>query len=112
MHYGPTRIYGPTVHAIGGTAQLALRSSSAAAIIAGQPRNSNESVAGRQEQLADVGRSDLELRGLNDYASTGSGPTRQSDARDSEPLHVLASLRGQQVEHSNDERILSCNDSS
>ena len=40
------------------------------------------------EQLADVGRSDLELRGLNDYASTGSGPTRQSDARDSEPLHV------------------------
>ena len=40
------------------------------------------------EQLADVGRSDLELRGLNDHASTGSGPTRQSDARDSEPLHV------------------------
>ena len=36
----------------------------------------------------DVGRNDLELRGLNDYASTGSGPTRQSDARDSEPLHV------------------------
>ena len=33
-------------------------------------------------------RSDLELRGLNDYASTGSGPTRQSDARDSEPLLV------------------------
>ena len=33
--------------------------------------------------------SDLELRGLNDYASTGSGPTRQSDARDSEQLHVL-----------------------
>ena len=29
-------------------------------------------------------RSDLALRGLNDYASTGSGPTRQSDARDSE----------------------------
>ena len=28
------------------------------------------------------------LRGLNDYASTGSGPTRQSDARDSEPLLV------------------------
>ena len=35
-----------------------------------------------------MGRSDLELRGLSDYASTGSGPTRQSDARDSEPLHV------------------------
>ena len=35
-----------------------------------------------------MGRSDLELRGLNDYASTGSGPTGQSDARDSEPLHV------------------------
>ena len=48
-------------------------------------RDSNESVAGRPEQLADVGRSDLELRGLNDY---GCGPTRQSDARDSEPLHV------------------------
>ena len=43
---------------------------------------------GRPKQLVDVGRSDLELRGLNDYASTGSGPTRQSDARDSEPLHV------------------------
>ena len=51
-------------------------------------RDSNESVAGRPEQLADVGRSDPALRGLNDYASTGSGPTRQSDARDSEPLHV------------------------
>ena len=35
-----------------------------------------------------MGRSDLELRGLNDYDSTGSGQTRQSDARDSEPLHV------------------------
>ena len=41
-----------------------------------------------------MGGSDLALRGLNDYASTGSGPTRQSDrdARDSEeesePLHV------------------------
>ena len=45
--------------------------------------------AGRPEQLADVGRSDLERRNtLNDYASTGSGPKRQSDARDSEPLHV------------------------
>ena len=33
-HFGPTRIYGPTGHAIGGTAQLALRSSSAAAIFA------------------------------------------------------------------------------
>ena len=40
------------------------------------------------EHLADVGRSDLELRGLNDYAFTGSGPTRQSDTRDSEPLLV------------------------
>ena len=47
-----------------------------------------ESVAGRPEQLADVGRSDLELRGLNDYRSfhreradalvrrTGLGDTR------------------------------------
>ena len=49
-------------------------------------RDSNESIAGRPEQLADVGRSDLALRGLNDYASTGSGPTHQSDARDSELL--------------------------
>ena len=38
-HYGPARIYRPTVRAIEGTAQLALRSSSAAAIIAG-PRHS------------------------------------------------------------------------
>ena len=37
-------------------------------------------------------RSDLELRGLNDYASTGSGPTRQSDARDSEPGPLLVSV--------------------
>ena len=51
-------------------------------------RDSHESVAGRPEQLADVDRSDLELRGLNDYASTGSWPTRHSDARDLEPLHV------------------------
>ena len=35
-----------------------------------------------------MGQSDLVLRGLNDYASTGSGPTRQSDARDSALLHV------------------------
>ena len=34
----------------------------------------------------DVGRSDLALRGQNDHASTGSGPTPQSDARDSELL--------------------------
>ena len=38
--------------------------------------------------LADVGRSETALRGVNDYAFTGSEPTRQSDARDSEPLHV------------------------
>ena len=49
---------------------------------------SDKSIAGRLEQRADAGRSDFELRGLNDYASTGSGPTRQSDARDSEPLPV------------------------
>ena len=57
-------------------------------------RDSNESVAVRSdsEQLADVGRSDLELRGLNDYASTGNGPTRQSDARDSESLLVSVAV--------------------
>ena len=37
---------------------------------------------------AAVGQSDPALRGLNDYASTGSGPTCQSNARDSEPLLV------------------------
>ena len=52
------------------------------------PRDSHESAVGRLEQLADVGRSDLPLRGLNDHATTGSGPMRQSDARDSEPLLV------------------------
>ena len=36
-------------------------------------RDSHESAAGRPEQLADVGRSEPALRGLNDYASTGSG---------------------------------------
>ena len=51
-----------------------------------EPRDLDKSIAGRPEQRAD--RSDLELRGLNYYASTGSGPTRQSDARDSEPLLV------------------------
>ena len=33
------------------------------------------------EQLADVGGSDLELCGLNDYASTGSGPTPMHGTR-------------------------------
>ena len=60
----------------------------AAAAAAGvrHPRDSDESVAGRQEHLEDVGRSNPALRGLNDYASTGSGPTHQSDARDLELL--------------------------
>ena len=49
----------------------------------------NESVAGRPEQLADVGQSDPALRGLNDHASTGSGPTYQSDALD---LKLLVSV--------------------
>ena len=50
-------------------------------------RDLNESVAGRPEQLADLGQRDPALRGLNYYAATGSGPTHQSDALDSE-LHV------------------------
>jgi hypothetical protein len=50
------------------------------------PRDSHESAWGRLEQLAGVGRSELEESGLNDYDTMGSGPTRQSDARDSEPL--------------------------
>ena len=114
-HYGPpaTRIYGPTDHAImiGGTAQLALReliyrcyhrrASPLSVTTTGRaeqpedgprrrrrlhPHDWHYSVAGRPEQLADLGRSDLELRGLNDHATTGSGTTRQSDPRDSEPL--------------------------
>ena len=116
-HYGPTRIYGPTGHAIikgrhswhSGAHPQPLSSPGRVTLSdeslmttgrAQQPEDrprrrgrrrshdSNESVAGRPEQLADLSRSDLALRGLNDYASTGSGPTRQSDARDSEPLHV------------------------
>ena len=38
------------------------------------------------EQLADVDRSEPAASGLNDYATIGSGPMRQSDARDSELL--------------------------
>ena len=49
---------------------------------------SAETVAGRLEQLSNVGRNYLTLSGLNDHATTGSGPTRQSVARDSEPLHL------------------------
>jgi hypothetical protein len=48
------------------------------------PRDSHESAVGRLEQLADVGKSESAQSGLNDYASTGSGPTCQSDARDSQ----------------------------
>ena len=44
---------------------------------------------GRLEQLVDVGRIDPALSGLNDHATTGSGPTCQSDVRDSVPLLVL-----------------------
>ena len=46
-----------------------------------------------QMSLSRAGRSSwrtwVELRGLNDYAFTGSGPTRQSDARDSELLVLV-----------------------
>ena len=47
-----------------------------------QPRDLDKSIAGRPEQRADAGRSDLELRGLNDTRPSWRGPTRQSDARD------------------------------
>ncbi len=46
--------------------------------------DSHESAVGRLEQLADEGRSEPALCCFNDYASTGSWPTRQSDARDLE----------------------------
>ena len=52
------------------------------------PRDLHESVAGRQEQLTDAGRSDSALRGLNNHATTFSGPTRQFDTRDSKHLSV------------------------
>ncbi len=54
------------------------------------PRDSHESVVGRLEQLSDVpvDRSDPAIRGLTDHATTGSGPTRQSYARDAELLQV------------------------
>ena len=102
MHYGPTRIIGPTGHAFGGTAQLALRNSSTAlgcptisycygpdGAAGGwtpplpPPKCTQESqaAAGRPEQLVDVGRSDPALCGLNNHATTGSGPTRQTDIR-------------------------------
>ena len=44
-HYAPTRIYGPTGHAIGGMAQLAIRSSSTAAIIAGPRQKERKDIA-------------------------------------------------------------------
>ncbi len=59
-----------------------------AAAAAGHPRDSDESAVGRLEQLADVGRSEPTASRLNDHATTGSGPTHQSDARDSEPRRV------------------------
>ena len=44
-------------------------------------------------RLEHVGRSNPKLSGLNTHATTGSGPTRQSDTQDSEPL-VLVSVAG------------------
>ena len=111
--YAPTRIIGPTDHAIGGAAQLALQIPSTAALSqvraapllvtnmgrveqpgneprrrrSRDPRDAHESAAGRMEQLADVGRSDSAASGLND---SESWPTRQSDARDSEPTYLCA----------------------
>ena len=58
----------------------------AAGAAAAGPLDWHESAVGRLEQLADVGRSEPAASRLNDYATIGSGPMRQSDARDSEPL--------------------------
>ena len=107
-HYGPTRIYGPTGHAIGGTAQQALRSSSAAAFTAA-PTHYQSPLPARRScpnmHLAAGGggarvtrmsvvwagwsrwrtRAGATARyGTDDYATAGSGPTHQSGARDSE----------------------------
>ena len=102
-HYGPTRIYGPTGHAIGGTAQQTLRSfhrsyrSRASAL--------SVTTTGRQRPVgvwtsppplgparlarvyygpADQQRCSWRTRngatpcdGTDDYATAGSGPTRQ-----------------------------------
>ena len=89
-HYGPTRIIGPTGHAIGGTAQhsgdhLKLPTSPCRATISDYygpggaaggwtspppaSRDSQESAVGRMELLADVGWSDPAASGLNDHAT-------------------------------------------
>jgi hypothetical protein len=47
-------------------------------------RDSCESAASWMEQLADLGWSEPAASGLNDHATTWSGPTRQSNARDLE----------------------------
>jgi hypothetical protein len=116
-HYGPTQIYRPTGHAIGGTACTActselvyrcyrLRAAPLSVKTTDRaeqpgdgpcrrrrgPRDSHESAVGQLEQLADEGRIDPAQSGLNDHATTGSGATCQSDARDSEPL--LAPVAG------------------
>ena len=105
-----------TGHAIGGTAQPA-RSSTAAIIAAslsvmttirakqseGGPRRRSRSDRVTRMSLSragDVGQSDPALRGRIDHASTGSGPTHQSDARDSEPLvSVDVARAGYCVDH-------------
>jgi hypothetical protein len=54
MHYGPTRIYGPTGHAIGGTALQALRSLTTAAMAAGPRRYQRRLRAGRSSRKMDL----------------------------------------------------------
>ena len=50
-----------------------------------------------------MGQSDPALRGLNDHASTGSGPTYQSDALD---LKLLVSVDVARAGYCIDEQLL------
>ena len=109
-HYGPARMNGPNLllrhlrDGTAGTPELVyrcfhLRASPLSVTTTGRakqpedgprrrrrrgPNDPHESGVVLLEQLADVGRRDpaLRLSGLNDHASTGSGPTRQPDALD------------------------------
>jgi hypothetical protein len=105
-HYGQTQIYGPTGHAIGGTAQQALwsfyrsyrsQASALSVTTTGRQRpvgvwtsppppgpcDSQESTTGlRCSWRTRTGATPCD--GTDDYATAGSGQTRQSGARDSE----------------------------
>ena len=116
-HYGPTRIHAPTgANAIGGTARLAHRCSiiPATAVDCTRPPGRLRAAGrcwgwappplppGPQDLPRDYGpgRSSGKTKpeytaasGRRDHATFGSGPTRQSDDRDSEPDYLLRPTR-------------------